>query len=449
MMLLRDPVHGDIHLSKLEKQIINTPQFQRLRGIKQLGLVYLVFPGAMHTRFDHSIGTCYITKQILAEMKKKGYTPRTILSEKEEKEIYIAALIHDISHLPFGHSLEDEWGMFKDLKGREKHDKPDRFKELLSHSELGKILKDKRLMDPVIKRLSTNPLTTKVDFPDSKLWQLQVVSNTICSDLLDYIKRDSYFVGISLLYDQRIFKYFSIQDGKLVMKTEKHGMERLDARSDIINLLRCRCDLAEKVYLHHGVLAASAMIAKAIEIFYNEYFKNKEELLHFLLSLSDEQLLYELTACKNKSVKKLATRIINRKLYKRAFVLDTQHINLDEMSRLTERYRDDINNRIKTEKEIKEKISLPEDEEVIIYCAGTGALKEADVFITRDEKPIRLSVGTFRDRPNDVKELTDRYGDLWKLYVFLPPTYINKSTLKACNSTIGINCRYTAEELMV
>src|SRR5438067_13640407 len=101
--LIRDAVHGDIEVSSLEVELMDTPEFQRLRGIKQLGTAYLVFPSAMHTRFEHSLGTCWMAHRMLEAI---GRTSK-ILSD-DCTLIRIAALLHDITHIPFGHTLEDE-----------------------------------------------------------------------------------------------------------------------------------------------------------------------------------------------------------------------------------------------------------------------------------------------------------------------------------------------------
>src|SRR2546430_17072292 len=101
--LIRDAVHGDIEVSSLEVELMDTPEFQRLRGIKQLGTAYLVFPSAVHTRFEHSLGTSWMAHRILQSVRRiEG------VSQDEERLIRVAALLHDLTHIPVGHTLEDE-----------------------------------------------------------------------------------------------------------------------------------------------------------------------------------------------------------------------------------------------------------------------------------------------------------------------------------------------------
>src|SRR5213596_1932785 len=101
--LIRDAVHGDIEMSSLEVELMDTPEFQRLRGIKQLGTAYLVFPSAVHTRFEHSLGTSWMAYRILQAVRRTE-----AISQDEERLIRVSALLHDVTHIPFGHTLEDE-----------------------------------------------------------------------------------------------------------------------------------------------------------------------------------------------------------------------------------------------------------------------------------------------------------------------------------------------------
>src|SRR6185369_16915146 len=96
--LIRDAVHGDIEMDSLEIELMDTPEFQRLRGIKQLGTAYLVFPSAVHTRFEHSLGTSWMAHRIIETIRRT-----TTVHSDDERVIRIAALLHDITHIPFGH----------------------------------------------------------------------------------------------------------------------------------------------------------------------------------------------------------------------------------------------------------------------------------------------------------------------------------------------------------
>src|SRR2546423_1680522 len=128
--LIRDAVHGDIEMGPLEVEIIDTPEFQRLRGIKQLGTAYLVFPSATHTRFEHSLGTSWMAHRILEVLQRHQK-----ISSDERQVIRVASLLHDVTHIPFGHTLEDERRVLP------RHDKDEeRNAHFLRHSAIARIL---------------------------------------------------------------------------------------------------------------------------------------------------------------------------------------------------------------------------------------------------------------------------------------------------------------------
>ena len=128
--VLRDPVHGDVYLSHEELAVLDTREMQRLRGIKQLGTAYLVYPGAVHTRFDHLIGALHVTGKMIDSVNKNAELDPSgclAIGEGEARIIRLAALIHDITHIPFGHSIEDQDGIFP------RHDSDYRFRRALEN----------------------------------------------------------------------------------------------------------------------------------------------------------------------------------------------------------------------------------------------------------------------------------------------------------------------------
>lgn len=129
-MIIRDPVHGDIELTEEEARVLDSREMQRLRGIKQLGTAYLVYPGCTHTRFDHSLGTLAAAERILQALRRKGQR----VTSDDARLIRIAALVHDVTHIPFGHTFEDERKVFP------RHDTPQRIQRFLTRGELGEVL---------------------------------------------------------------------------------------------------------------------------------------------------------------------------------------------------------------------------------------------------------------------------------------------------------------------
>ena len=137
-MLIRDPVHGDITLSRLEAAVLDCAAVQRLRGIKQLGTAYLVYPGAVHTRFDHSLGASAVAHRIVAALRREGVE----VARELDDLIGVGALLHDVTHVPYGHTLEDERRLFP------RHDKGSRLAQLLE-GELGSALSRLGIRDAV------------------------------------------------------------------------------------------------------------------------------------------------------------------------------------------------------------------------------------------------------------------------------------------------------------
>src|SRR5262249_33081110 len=266
--LIRDAVHGDIEMSALEVELMDTPEFQRLRGIKQLGTAYLVFPSAVHTRFEHSMGTSWMARRIVDTIRRTQ-----IVSADQEAIVRIAALVHDITHIPFGHTLEDERRVLP------RHDKDEsRLNYFLRESTVGQILAREGMQDPVIDVLQGR-----------RGFLSDIVAGAISADLLDYLRRDTYFCGLSQNYDPRIFESFVVDGDRLVVNLEKHGMLRRDALSELVNLLRLRYTLSERVYFHHTKIASGAMISKAVELALQAGLRAEE-----LRVLKDETLFFVL-----------------------------------------------------------------------------------------------------------------------------------------------------------
>src|SRR5213593_679853 len=168
--LIRDAVHGDIEVSTLEVELMDTPEFQRLRGIKQLGTAYLVFPSAVHTRFEHSLGTSWMAHRILQSVRQTES-----VSHDQESLICVSALLHDLTHIPFGHTLEDERRVLP------RHDKDEeRVDYFLKQSAVGRILKREGIQDEVIATIKGNDTFAS-----------DIVGGAISADLLDYLKRDT------------------------------------------------------------------------------------------------------------------------------------------------------------------------------------------------------------------------------------------------------------------
>ena len=389
--VIRDAVHGDIELGSLEMELIDTPEFQRMRGIRQLGTAYMVYPSAMHTRFEHSLGTSWVAHRFVDAIRRN-----CSVSAEEETLIRVAALLHDITHIPFGHTLEDERRVLP------RHDKDAaRLRYFLEESSVGQIL----------KRVGLDREVLRVVKGEAGLHS-DIVGGAISADLLDYIRRDIYFCGLSQDYDDRIFKSFEESDGRLVVHLEKDGMLRRDALSELVNLLRIRYTLSERVYFHHTKLASGAMISKAVELALGCGFTAEE-----LRSLRDDTLIWVLGKRfgDHPGIRHLLGRLAARRLYKPCYLL-TVAIGEDQQQKIVERFHNSSASREAAEKAIAEAAGLDHCQ-VIVYCPSVGmSLPEAEVpAILEGGKVLPLS----GSNNNEIRILKEKHRALWKFLVLI------------------------------
>ncbi|MBM3435685.1 MAG: HD domain-containing protein, partial [Bacteroidetes bacterium] len=228
--IINDPVYGFIDIpGDLIFDLIGHPYFQRLRRIKQLGLTHLVYPGALHTRFQHSIGAMYLMQQALEILKSKGHR----ITPEEEEGALIAILLHDCGHGPFSHALENS------------------IIRQMTHEDISGVFMNK-LNEIFGKKLSLGLEIFNHHYKKSYLSQL--VSSQLDMDRLDYLKRDSFFTGVSegVIGTDRIIKMLDVADDKLVV--EAKGIYSLE------KFLVARRIMYWQVYLHKTVLAAENML---------------------------------------------------------------------------------------------------------------------------------------------------------------------------------------------
>lgn len=404
-MLLRDPVQGDIFLTENEVRVLDTKEMQRLRGIKQLGTAHLVFPGCVHTRFDHSLGALAAAKRILDSLRLAGFQ----LAQQDLDLVRLAILVHDVTHIPYGHTFEDERQIFP------RHDAGPRLDHFLSSkTELGRTLADLGVLEAIRGILTGSPPAP---------WIEQVVSSTIDADLLDYLRRDSFFAGLRQDYDDRIFSYFVLENGQLVINMVKHGIDRPDARSEILHLLRMRYMLTERVYLHHAKIASGAMISKAVELHAQRGLT--EEALYDLGDQTFMDLMARLPG--PAVVGQLVEGVATRRLYKRAYVLSSVSLG-GEQGGFIQRYAGQSAEREAAENAIAAKVKLKPGQ-VILYCPKASFFKEVRV-------PVKARAGVgplyqFDTNAGEVSAMSRQYESLWRTYVFCPAEKVD-AVRRAC-----------------
>src|ERR1017187_8409144 len=182
---VRDPIHGFIRLSSDEAEIVETAAFQRLRGIRQLAMANMVYPGALHTRFDHTLGVFHVTS-LLCDVFK--------FSDEDKRLVKLSALVHDLGHGPFSHVSEGALELFADrekLKERLKNDNAAKIHELLTQDLL---YSDKDLTH-LIGGSTISKIVSLLSHGYGEPILRSVVSGPLDADKQDYLLRDTYFCG--------------------------------------------------------------------------------------------------------------------------------------------------------------------------------------------------------------------------------------------------------------
>ena len=311
--IFNDPVYGFISLPfNLIFDIIEHPFFQRLRRIKQLGLTHLVYPGALHTRFHHALGAMHLTMKALDVIQSKGHK----VTKKERKATLIAILLHDIGHGPFSHALE-----YSIVKNVTHEDISTFFMQRLNEEFEGKL------------SLAIQIFENKYH----KEFLHQLVSSQLDMDRLDYLRRDSFFTGVSegVISSERIISMLNVKDDHLVI--EAKGIYSIE------KFIIARRLMYWQVYLHKTVLSAENLVVNILKrakelaldgeslfatdalhyFLYNEHdtksFKNNKTTLLKFSELDDFDITASIKVWQNHSDSILATlckSLLNRNLYK-------------------------------------------------------------------------------------------------------------------------------------
>ena len=233
--IINDPIYGFITLERgIVFDLIEHPFFQRLRRITQLGLSYLVYPGAYHTRFHHALGCMFLMEKAILQIRNKEHE----ISSEEEEALKIAILLHDIGHGPFSHALENS------------------IANNISHEDLSKLFMEK-LNNEFDGKLS---LAIQIfNNKHSKKFLHQLVSSQLDMDRLDYLKRDSFFTGVTEgnIGTERIINMLNVVNDQLVI--EEKGIYSIE------KFLIARRLMYWQVYLHKTVVSAENTLIKILK----------------------------------------------------------------------------------------------------------------------------------------------------------------------------------------
>lgn len=311
--ILNDPVYGFITIpGDFIADLIAHPYFQRLRRIKQLGLSHLVYPGALHTRFQHAIGAMHLMLNALEVIRSKGHE----ITPEEEEGALAAILLHDIGHAPFSHTLENT------------------IVEDINHESLSLIF-----MHALNKEFGGKLDMAIAIFSHRhpKKFLSQLVSGQLDMDRLDYLRRDSFFSGVSegVVSSERIIKMLNIVNDELVV--DEKGIYSLE------KFIVARRLMYWQVYLHKTVIAAEFMLIKIMErarelarsgvelfcspnlklfLYHHQprsAFEANPDILKAFAGLDDYDIMGAIkvwTAHPDRVLRELCSRMIDRRLFK-------------------------------------------------------------------------------------------------------------------------------------
>ncbi len=267
-----DPIHGPIPITALEYGIISTPLFQRLRNITQLSQTHLVYPGALHNRFQHSLGTMFVMDKLLNTLREREQLP--VDTSKQELIINImrlAALLHDCGHLPFSHTFENE---------KEQRDHEVFAKWIIETSEIKEKVEEHGIPSETISGIITGEINIKDEHFSELTELLPLLSSNADCDRMDYLLRDSYFTGVPYgKYDiDRITNFVSLDNRQICF---------LDKAQDALeDFLFSRYQMYKIVYIHKTVIGYQLLLLKIHEKYIKKY-QDKINLPFFLPNEDD------------------------------------------------------------------------------------------------------------------------------------------------------------------
>lgn len=235
LKIFNDPIYGFISIpNALIYDLIQHPYFQRLRRISQMGLSYLVYPGANHTRFHHALGCMHLMQKAVDVLRFKGVS----ISEEEENALYIAILLHDIGHGPFSHAMEKS------------------IVEDVHHEEIS-LLFMRQLNVEFKGKLSLAIKVFEGDY--HRKFMLQLISSQLDMDRMDYLKRDSFYSGVAEgnVNSERLIQMMNVEDDALVI--EEKGIYSVE------KFLMSRRLMYWQAYLHKTSLAAELILTKILK----------------------------------------------------------------------------------------------------------------------------------------------------------------------------------------
>lgn len=289
---IADPIHKFIRFTELEKKIIDSKVFQRLRRIKQLAGAHLVYPAAQHSRFEHSLGTMH-----LAGLAGEHLFSMGVIDRESIQELRVASLLHDIGHGPFSHLFEEALK----VTGNK------------NHETIGAEIIRKTELSDILLGFGYSPATiSDISFGHSKVkFKNEIISGSLSSDMMDYLPRDGFFTGVEYgkIDYNRIINSFRVTDDESLA---------LDISSfySFESMIISRFEMFRAVYFHKTVRSAEVMLLHSILLSSDIWNLSKISISDYL-KLTDDSIVWKIsTSPNNKTAKDMISNYLDRKLLK-------------------------------------------------------------------------------------------------------------------------------------
>lgn len=334
---IRDSVYGDIRLNEIEVEVMDNPQFQRLRRIKQLGLISLIYPGANHTRFEHSIGTMHIASKLADKLD---------LNQDDKELVRISALLHDIGHGPFSHVSE---GVLS-----------------FPHEELTKyVIKNTAIRDIVEKKFDINKIIEIIN-GEGKFGP--IVSGELDADRMDYLLRDSHYTGVAygIIDYERIISNINLN---------KHLSLDIKGVQAAEGALVSRYFMYPSVYQHHTTRIVNSMFRRGLKKLIDSGVINENDMYKY-----DDADIIGIFRNSEGYPKEIMERLDNRNIFKRV-----KTIRLDNFKNPEKLYKIENKELRKAEEEIAMDYDIDKDY-VILNIAEYPRFDEMKTEVSVDGK---------------------------------------------------------------
>ena len=369
--VVRDPIHGNIKLKDSISELLESPEVQRLYNIKQLGFAHLVFPGAHHTRLEHSLGAYHIASQI----------SETLNIEDDKRDVVAcAALLHDIGHGPFSHTLEslllekfgvDHVDLTEELIFGEYEIFESNEKDFIKSESVHQILSNNNIDKKEVINIIRGQ-TLKMPYLG------QILNGTIDVDQLDYLVRDAYYTGVAygMIDIERLLQTLVVHENTLAIK--RKGV------SVVENILMARGLMYSSVYFHKTVRIAELMFSKAIEMIPDpkpfEFFRMTDA---EIVSVLKRMGLFQ---------QEIVTRLKYRDLFKQAYSAQAHDLDAQELNVIKK--LEDVSFKRRKELELEDAFNIPHGHLIIDIprtelLVSEPRLHKTDIFVV-DQGEVKI-----------------------------------------------------------